>query len=60
MPKAATQPVNTPVETIEQEARRLRDQIYGEQKDPNNWAHCKDEWVKDIDWLRKTAAAMKK
>lgn len=46
------------VETIEEEARRLRDIIYGEQKDPNNWPYCKDNWVKDIEWLRQTVKNM--
>jgi len=40
-------------ETLEQEARRLRDAIYGKQTE-TNWVNCKDNWVKDIDWLRRT------
>jgi hypothetical protein len=42
-------------ETLEQETRRLRDAIYGKQTE-KNWENCKEDWMKDIEWLRKTAA----
>ena len=42
-------------ETTEQEARRLRDAIYGKQTE-HNWDNCKENWLQDIEWLRKTAS----
>jgi hypothetical protein len=45
-------------ETVEQEARRLRDVIYG--KDPlvtdGRWECMVDKWIADIAWLRRQAA----
>ena len=38
-------------EKLEQEARRLREAIYGKQTQNN----CKDNWVDDIEWLRRNA-----
>jgi len=41
-------------ETLEQETRRLRDAIYGKETE-NNWENCKDNWIADLEWLRKHA-----
>lgn len=43
-------------ETEEQEARRLRDSIYGHGSD-HNWNQCKDEWLEpaNLAWLRRHA-----
>jgi hypothetical protein len=41
-------------EDLEQEARRLREEIYGPIEDAK-WADpIKKNWVADIEWLRKT------
>ena len=40
---------------LETEARQLRDEIYGPSTQ-NNWEHCRDAWMRDIKWLRETAA----
>lgn len=37
---------------IEEEARRLRDLIYGKPSTDGNWDGCKEHWMKDVFWLR--------
>lgn len=37
-------------DTIEQEARRLRDNIYGEITN-EEWDKIKHQWIEDIQWL---------
>lgn len=44
---------------LEQEARELRDRIYGPQKDPNNWPACREAWMQDIEWLREQVKKIK-
>lgn len=49
------------VESLEQEARRLRDVIYGQPPHgrpttDSNWAACGEAWMQDIDWLRERVA----
>jgi hypothetical protein len=36
---------------LEQEARKLRDAIYGPCKE-ETWEQVKDKWMNDIAWLR--------
>ena len=45
-------------ETLEQEARRLRDLVYGMHPELNDerWKCMADKWITDIDWLRRQAA----
>jgi hypothetical protein len=40
--------------TAEQEARQLRDSIYGLITD-KEWLVCRDKWVDDLEWLRANA-----
>ena len=50
-------------ETIEQEARRLRDLIYIDSHGPvtnERWEYLKEGWIQDIEWLRMTANKMPK
>ena len=42
-------------ETLEQEARRLRDIYFGKSVTDEGWKLCKDNWIKDIEFLRKHA-----
>lgn len=37
------------------QVRALRDQVYGKPSTDKNWESCKDEWLKDLDWLRNAA-----
>ena len=41
------------METLEQECRRLRDEIYGIKISDESWNNIKDKWLADLDWLRK-------
>ena len=45
-----------PPETLEQEARRLRDLVYGRPSTDENWAYCRQRWIEDLPWLREHAA----
>ena len=51
------------IETLNAEARRLRDEIYITEKHPaipdDNWAQIAEKWIEDISWLRRTAAKQK-
>ena len=49
-------------ETIEQEARRLRDLVYGTNPEPTaeSWHNMAEHWIADIDWLRRQAAKERK
>ena len=42
-------------ETPEQEARRLRDLVYGVRCSDKNWEGCAVYWIIDLDWLRQVA-----
>ncbi len=37
---------------LEKEARKLRDALYGKKISDQGWLACKDNWVKEILWLR--------
>lgn len=39
-------------ELLEAEARRLRDQVYGTPISDKEWENCKQNWMRDIEWLR--------
>lgn len=38
-------------ESLEHEARRLHQSIYGPSSD-KDWNECKDIWIQNINWLR--------
>ena len=46
-------------ESPEREARRLRDIIYGSKSSDKNWEECKENWIKDLEWLRRMTAKNK-
>jgi hypothetical protein len=52
--KTDTVKIALPPETAEQEARRLRQQIYGPISD-TDWFKIAENWVKDLAWLRRAA-----
>lgn len=47
-------------ETREEEARRLRDIVYGAPCSDKSWSYCKDYWMYDLEWLRAEAAKVEK
>lgn len=44
--------MSTEIETLEQEARRLRDAIYGPLDNEQSWLNMRSAWMADIEWLR--------
>lgn len=46
--------MTTAEEQLEAEARRLREQLYGPATD-GAWENMKQNWIRDIAWLRATA-----
>lgn len=55
--KADTVKIVLSPKSPEQEARRLRERIYGPISD-EQWNSVKDNWTKDVGWLRSMAYEM--
>jgi hypothetical protein len=57
------EPVNTEevddIFTMNREARRLRDIVFGKAITDGEWQHCAHSWIRDLPWLREQAAKMK-
>lgn len=50
--------MNATEANLEDEARALRNIVYVHAIGRKGWASCKDNWIRDIEWLRQRAGVI--